>query len=89
MDGYRLLFNKYSVCDQHVLLVTSEFQSQLEPLSQRDFKAILMVMRALNAITFFNCGFNAGASIPHKHLQLIPYESFQGGILPIEEIAMA
>lgn len=42
-------------------------------------------MRSLNAFVFYNSGFNSGASILHKHLQLIPYESLAGGLLPVEE----
>lgn len=53
-----------------------------------DFKASLLVMKALDAMTFFNCGFNAGASIMHKHLQVIPYESLYNKVLPVEEAAI-
>jgi len=40
-----------------------------------DFKAALTIMKALNGFMFFNCGYNSGASIPHKHMQVIPYDS--------------
>ena len=33
-----------------------------------------MLIKILNGYGFFNGGFNAGASQPHKHLQAIPYE---------------
>jgi ATP adenylyltransferase/5',5'''-P-1,P-4-tetraphosphate phosphorylase II len=36
---------------------------------------------------YFNCGFNSGASVPHKHMQVIPYASLFGGTLPFEEAA--
>lgn len=45
-------------------------------------------MKAFNAFCFFNGGFNAGASIPHKHMQVIPYQSINKAVLPIEEVAM-
>jgi ATP adenylyltransferase len=70
-----------------VLLVTKDFEEQLEPLNDQDFKCALLTCRALDGMLFFNCGFNSGASIKHKHMQIIPYRSFQGGILPIEEAA--
>ena len=36
---------------------------------------------------FYNCGFDAGASIKHKHMQVIPYSSFDHCQLPVEEVA--
>lgn len=32
---------------------------------------------------FFNCGPLSGASVLHKHIQLIPFDSI--GVLPIEQ----
>ncbi len=37
---------------------------------------------------YFNCGFLSGASIPHKHMQLIPYSSLYGSLLPVENAAL-
>jgi len=34
-------------------------------------------MASMNAFMFFNSGFNSGASIMHKHMQIIPYQSMQ------------
>ncbi len=31
-EHHRLLFNKYSVCDEHVLVVTKEFEKQVDGL---------------------------------------------------------
>ena len=45
-------------------------------------------MKALDSFMYFNCGYNSGASIPHKHTQLIPYDSMYRKVLPIEEAAL-
>jgi len=83
-----LIFNKYCVCDEHVLIVTNDFEEQTSPLSIEDFTAAFITCKALDAIMFFNCGYNAGASIPHKHLQVIPYASLFNSMVPIEEAAL-
>ncbi|TNV76948.1 hypothetical protein FGO68_gene119 [Halteria grandinella] len=87
LSEHRMIFNKYCVCDEHVLVITKEFESQIVPLCVEDFKNALLVCKALEAMLFFNCGYNSGASIPHKHMQVIPYKGFQGYCLPIEEAA--
>jgi len=79
-----LVFNKFSVCDCHVIVITKEFEKQLDPLNAGDFKACLAVMKSLNAYMFFNSGFNSGASVLHKHMQLIPYSSMYNEVLPVE-----
>jgi ATP adenylyltransferase/5',5'''-P-1,P-4-tetraphosphate phosphorylase II len=47
-------------------------------------------MASMNAFMFFNSGFNSGASIMHKHMQIIPYSSMgsEGGLVPVEEAAL-
>ena len=74
-DSHCLIFNKFSVCDRHVIIVTKEFEKQIDPLNIEDFKATCIAMVSLNAFMFFNSGFNSGASIMHKHMQVIPYSS--------------
>ncbi|CDW85382.1 atp adenylyltransferase (5-p-4-tetraphosphate phosphorylase ii) [Stylonychia lemnae] len=87
-DTHSLIYNKYSVCEEHVIIVTQEFEPQTSPLTVDDFKAALLTCKALNAFAFFNCGFNSGASIPHKHIQVIPYASLNSQSLPIEQAAV-
>jgi len=72
-DSHHLIFNKFSVCNQHVIIITKDFEKQIDPLNIEDFKATAMVMQSMNAFMFFNSGFNSGASIMHKHMQVIPY----------------
>ena len=61
-DTHRLIFNKFSVCERHVIVITKEFQKQIDPLDIDDFKASCIAMVSLNAFMFFNSGFNSGAS---------------------------
>lgn len=56
-------------------MITKDFEKQTDPVTFEDYRASLMVMRSLNAFTFYNSGYNSGASIMHRHMQLIPYES--------------
>lgn len=71
-ESHRLLFNKYSIFKNHVLLVTKDFESQESRLNQSDFKQLVLVQGALNGIYYFNSGQESGASQKHKHLQILP-----------------
>ena len=93
-DTHSLIFNKFSVCDRHVIVITKEFEKQIDPLNIDDFKASAIVMASMNAFMFFNSGFNSGASIMHKHMQVIPYDSMGDGcdgqtkFVPVEQSAL-
>ncbi|KAG7401962.1 bifunctional AP-4-A phosphorylase/ADP sulfurylase [Phytophthora boehmeriae] len=76
-DTHNLVLNKFNVADEHVVLPTIEFAPQEEPLNAADFHAMLTAMKGLDAFAFFNCGFNSGASQPHKHMQLMTYPSMK------------
>ena len=66
------LLNKFNVVDHHLLIVTREVESQKDKIKQRDFQALAQVMQEIDGLAFYNGGKIAGASQPHKHLQLIP-----------------
>lgn len=66
------LLNKFSVIDNHLLLVTRNFEPQTHLLTLSDLRAALMALREIDGVVFYNGGRVAGASQPHKHLQLIP-----------------
>ncbi|RTE64752.1 diadenosine tetraphosphate hydrolase [Amphritea opalescens] len=66
------LLNKFNVIDNHLLIVTREFEPQTDLLTIADLNAALIGLKAINGLVFFNGGANAGASQPHKHLQLVP-----------------
>ncbi|ETI38684.1 hypothetical protein F443_15654 [Phytophthora nicotianae P1569] len=74
---HNLVLNKFNVVDEHVVLPTIEFAPQEQPLDAADFRAMWTAMRGLDAFAFFNCGFESGASQPHKHMQLMTYPSMK------------
>lgn len=66
------LLNKFNVIDRHLLIVTRAFVDQEAPLDAADFEALAACMAEFDALGFYNGGVAAGASQPHKHLQLVP-----------------
>jgi sulfate adenylyltransferase (ADP) / ATP adenylyltransferase len=66
------LLNKFNVIDQHLLIVTRRFEPQEALLDAADFAALVAVLRAIDGLGFYNGGAVAGASQPHKHLQVVP-----------------
>lgn len=71
-DSHLCLLNKYNVIDHHVLIVTRAFERQEDLLTYADFEALWSCMAEFDALGFYNSGRLAGASQPHKHLQLVP-----------------
>ncbi len=67
------LLNKFNVVDLHFLLVTREFEPQESWLTLPDFEALVRCLGEVDGLAFFNGGTVAGASQPHKHLQVVPY----------------
>ena len=66
------LLNKFNVVENHLLIVTRAFEEQTELLNIQDFMALAACMQEIDGLAFYNGGKIAGASQPHKHLQLIP-----------------
>ncbi len=66
------LLNKFNVVDGHLLLVTRAFENQERLLSPADLEAMAVCLAEIDGLGFFNSGPTAGASQPHKHLQLVP-----------------
>lgn len=66
------LLNKFPVLSEHLLLVTREYADQRELLTEADFAALTEVMGDREILGFYNGGSEAGASQPHKHLQVVP-----------------
>jgi len=79
------LLNKFNVVDHHLLVVTREEESQQDKINKKDFNALAMVMRDVDGLAFYNGGKIAGASQPHKHLQLIPMPMAPCEELPFSE----
>ena len=82
-DTHLALLNKFNVIDHHLLIVTRDFQRQEALLDHADFDALMACMAEFDGIGFYNGGPEAGASQPHKHLQIVPLP-LDGHALPIE-----
>ena len=70
--GHVLLLNKYPVQPAHLLLITDSWQPQSGWLRPRDWQAVSLVAADTGGLWFFNSSATAGASQPHRHLQLLP-----------------
>ncbi len=66
------LLNKFNVVEHHLLIVTRTFEEQEALLAVEDFEALLACLAEIDGLGFYNAGTIAGASQPHKHLQLVP-----------------
>ena len=66
------LLNKFNVVDNHLLIVTREFEEQESLLNWQDFQAMWACLAEIDGLMFYNGGKIAGASQKHKHLQLVP-----------------
>ncbi len=73
------VLNKFNVLDRHLLLVTRRFEHQESLLTEADFHALCLCLAEYDALGFYNGGVVAGASQPHKHLQVVPLPLIPGG----------
>lgn len=85
-DHYRCLLNKFNVVDHHILMVTSKFVPQQTPLDVDDFLAVQTCLQAKDGLVFYNGGPAAGASVEHKHLQMIPLPLSDESTFPFDEL---
>ena len=72
-ESHVCLLNKYPILEGHLLIVTREFRHQETLLTCDDFAAAWRCLAETDGVVFYNSGPIAGASQPHKHLQLIPH----------------
>ncbi|MDH3718637.1 MAG: DUF4922 domain-containing protein, partial [Planctomycetota bacterium] len=84
-DTHVCLLNKFNVLDHHLLIVTRQFEDQQQRLALQDFTALWRCMAEYPALAFYNAGSAAGASQPHKHLQMVP-RTPAGPPIPIEPL---
>lgn len=66
------LLNKYPVQLGHLLLITTAWRPQSGWLDRHDLEAVCRVSSDTTGLWFFNSCAAAGASQPHRHLQLLP-----------------
>lgn len=79
------LLNKFNVVDHHLLIITRAFEEQESWITLADFEALWTCLAQVDGLGFYNGGRLAGASQPHKHLQLVPFPlSPDGSTVPIE-----
>jgi sulfate adenylyltransferase (ADP) / ATP adenylyltransferase len=71
-DTHLALLNKFNVIDNHLLIVTRDFEPQEALLDLADFESLITCMAEFDGIGFYNAGTEAGASQAHKHLQIVP-----------------
>ena len=89
-DTHYCLLNKFNVLQHHLLIVTRHFEHQEELLKMRDFVALCSAMREFDGLAFYNAGGKAGASQPHKHLQIVPLPlGASGGEIPMASLFQA
>ena len=75
LNEHRLIFTKFPLFNEQVLLVSRDFKSQYEHLSFENIRDSILLMNIINGCAFFNGGEKSGASQPRKHLQAFPYKS--------------
>ncbi len=68
---HHLILNKYPVQIGHILLITNEWKEQNGWIDIKDWEAIKKVNKDTTGLWFFNSGPLAGASQPHRHIQLL------------------
>lgn len=83
-ETHLCLLNKFNVVDYHLLIITRAFEEQERLLTLEDFAALWACLVEYDGLAFYNAGKNAGASQPHKHLQLIPLPLWRDGAIAIE-----
>jgi len=89
-ESHVAILNKFNVVDRHLLVVTREFEEQRSLLTPQDFAAWWRCLGEYESLGFYNGGTEAGASQPHKHLQLVPLPlAPQGPPIPIEPLLRA
>ena len=71
-EQHVLILNKYPVQIGHMLLITKTWAPQNGWLTLEDWTAVAEVDQDTTGLWFFNSGPEAGASQPHRHLQLLP-----------------
>jgi ATP adenylyltransferase len=77
---HKLILNKYCAVRPQMVLHTIEFEPQDDLLNAHDFNAAWRALTTLGVkyMVIFNGGKDAGASLNHKHMQVIPRADHSG-----------
>lgn len=81
------ILNKFNVVDNHLLIITRIFEQQETLLTLEDFTAMWACLGEFEGLVFYNGGKLAGASQPHKHLQIVPFSETDIPISPLLKTA--
>jgi ATP adenylyltransferase len=65
------ILNKFPASRLHLLFITKSFVAQESPLDGTDLDAAARALNRMAGLVFYNSGPSAGASQPHRHLQLV------------------
>ena len=86
-EGHVVLLNKFPLMADHLLVITRGFVPQDTLIGIEDFVGLASAMGERPCLAFYNAGSTAGASQPHRHLQLVPlpFEGAEEGT-PIEPV---
>jgi sulfate adenylyltransferase (ADP) / ATP adenylyltransferase len=84
-EDHFLVLNKYPISPRHFILATKKFIPQTNLLEAEDLWAAYNCILDFDKFkedlfVFYNSGRAAGASQPHRHMQLIPVESMRRGL---------
>jgi len=71
-ESHVLLLNKYPVQPNHLLVISQSWKPQDGWLEAADWDAVATVAADTGGLWFFNSEASAGASQPHRHLQVLP-----------------
>ncbi|CAD8199356.1 unnamed protein product [Paramecium octaurelia] len=77
LQNYNILLNKYPVNPYHALLVPQQFIHQTEKFSKEYLSLAYDLLCAVEGFAFFNSHPEAGASLDHKHFQIVPKSAYQ------------
>jgi len=81
-----VLLNKFPVQTGHLLLISKGWQAQSDWLQSADWQALCEVWAQQPGFWFFNSSAAAGASQPHRHLQLLPRDADQSACPLVAEL---
>lgn len=85
-DTHVAVLNKFPVIPHHLLLVTRRYVDQEALPDEADFEALAACLGEYDSLGFYNGGVEAGASQPHKHLQLVPLPLGADRAAPVEAL---
>jgi ATP adenylyltransferase len=80
------LLNKFNVMPRHLLMVAREEEDQSMPLTPADFFSLSFMLAHVGGLAFYNSSELSGASVNHKHLQIISSPLADKASFPFETI---